>query len=60
MNIQITDKCIKCGICSEINGEIFEINKDGAIFNSDKYKDTFEDDCFDALLYCPVFAIKLI
>ena len=59
MDIIITSNCIKCGTCSEINGNIFEVTGEGAIFNPLKYKDTFENDCYDALFYCPVSAIRI-
>ena len=56
MKIIVTDNCIKCGACAQINGDIFEITNYGAIINSTKINDNFED-CYDAILNCPVNAI---
>jgi len=58
MDLYITDNCIKCGACSQINGGIFEITNNGAIINNDKIHDKYAD-CYDAVFYCPVGAIHL-
>jgi len=57
MELYITDNCIKCGACAEINGDIFEISEYGAIFNKHKLNCNNETDCYDAVFFCPVNAI---
>ena len=59
MDLFITYNCIKCGACAQINNSIFEISNNGAIVNNEKIKDEFDDDCYDAIFYCPVNAIRI-
>jgi len=57
MKLYITNNCIKCGACSQINNSIFEITNNGAIVNNDKLSDIYDNDCYDAIFHCPVNAI---
>ncbi len=59
MNIFITNNCINCGACVQVNSTIFEITKNGVIYNKEKYTEEFSDDLYDAIYSCPVNAIHL-
>jgi len=59
MKIIITDKCIGCGACATINGDMFDIEYNRAHVNT-LHLNKNENDCFDAVIYCPVNAIKII
>ena len=57
MELFITDNCIKCGACAEINGDLFEVTYNGAIFNPLKVNENNLNDCYDAVFLCPINAI---
>ncbi|MCI1273758.1 MAG: ferredoxin [Clostridiaceae bacterium] len=58
MFIRVLKSCIGCGICSQINPEVFELYKNYATVNRDKIEGN-EESCIDAALNCPVDAIDL-
>jgi len=58
MMVSITNRCTGCGACSAINPEIFEIHNNFATVNPENIEGS-EDDCIDAVLACPVNAIKI-
>ena len=57
------DKCIGCGACAAIAGDVFAFNDEGyAETNSnnntlDNMDENLKNDCIDALEGCPVDAI---
>ena len=53
------DACIGCGACATINGDVFDINYNYASINT-LHIDNNEDDCIDAVIFCPANAIKII
>lgn len=57
MKVKITDECIFCRVCEEINPEIFTIDIK-PIVNVDNIEGN-ENDCIDAALICPVNAILI-
>ncbi len=58
MYISILNSCVGCGACAIINPEVFDIQGDKAVINSNRIDDT-EDLCIDAAINCPVNAISL-
>lgn len=58
MYISILNSCVGCGACAIINPEVFDIQGDKAVINSNRIDDT-EDLCIDAAINCPVNAIAL-
>ena len=58
MNIKILSNCIKCGACTEIAAEVFDIYEPSVVVNEYKIEAN-EDICIDAVLTCPVGAIKV-
>ncbi len=58
MKVKILRGCTKCGACSAINSDIFEMTKDGVnIHNENVYGN--EIDCIDAAIACPVNVIQI-
>jgi len=58
MYISILNSCVGCGACAIINPEVFDIQGNKAVINSNRIEDT-EDLCIDAAINCPVNAISL-
>lgn len=58
MNVTILDSCVGCGACAIINPEVFDIQGNKAVVNSQNIDKT-EDLCIDAALSCPVNAIEI-
>lgn len=59
MRIVISNNCVGCGACSQIDTEIFDIWNNYAVINSHKVFG-HEDICIYAAIICPVNAIKII
>lgn len=57
MELYITNKCILCGACNQINNSIFNITNNGAIPNNEKINFNNVNDCYDAIYFCPANAI---
>lgn len=58
MNVSVLDNCVGCGACAIINSDVFEMQGNKAVVNTNKIEQT-QDLCIDAAITCPVNAIKI-
>ena len=58
MNVSVLDNCVGCGACAIINSDVFEMQGNKAVVNTNKIEQT-QDLCIDAAITCPVNAIEI-
>lgn len=58
MNVTVLDSCVGCGACAIINPEVFDMQGNKAVVNTNRIGST-EDLCIDAAISCPVNAIEI-
>ena len=55
------EKCLRCGMCTGIEPDVFEFNDEGDIkVNNDKINSKNRDQVLDAMNSCPAEAIQMV
>ena len=57
MKIEILNTCTACGLCENVNSDVFQVNGISKV-NNNKISGN-EEDCRNAAAQCPVGAIKI-
>jgi ferredoxin len=57
--VNVNDKCIGCGLCTNICPEVFEIGEDGKSHAKNVNFEEFSEKIIEAKDSCPVSAIEV-